>query len=87
MIGRLGLAAIVVALAAGCASDVPPEKQWTRRDATPEDIRSALFWCSHTERDRPRALGTPADSVRRSQTVVDEDCMRKRGFHKVAPPT
>jgi len=85
MTRQIGFAAIVAALLAGCVSDTPPQRQWTKRDATPEDIRSALFWCSHTERGRSRALGTPADNDRQERQVVDESCMQERGFSKVAP--
>ncbi|MCW5772670.1 MAG: hypothetical protein KIT16_13590 [Rhodospirillaceae bacterium] len=84
MIKRLGFA-VLTALVAGCASDTPPAQQWTKRDATPEDIRSALFWCSHAERDRPRALGTPADNDRQTRQIVDDECMQKRGFTKAEP--
>ncbi len=82
---RLGIAASALAgLALGlaaCAS-TPPDRQWTRPGATPEDVRTALYWCSQTKVDPSRALGTPADGDRRTRTEVDAECMEGRGFSR-----
>jgi hypothetical protein len=77
---RLGFAALAAALVLGCQAVAPPEQQWTRKDATPEDVRRDLYWCT-TQVERRRALQTPADE-RRVREVVDEECMEKRGYRK-----
>jgi hypothetical protein len=78
---RFGLAAWVAALALGCAT-TPPEQQWTKSGATPEDIKRDLYWCSTLTRDPPRALDTPS-TERRVTQKVDEICMQNRGYTKV----
>ena len=80
MIQKLGLAAIAAALLAGCQAVTPPEQQWTKKDATPEDIRRDLYWCT-TKTEQRRIDQTPA-SERRIREVVDEECMEKRGYTK-----
>ncbi len=80
MIVRLGLAALAAAFLAGCQATVPAEKQWTKQDATPEDIKRDLYWCTR-QVERKRALQTPADE-RRVTDVVDDECMERRGYRK-----
>ncbi len=80
MILRLGFAAAIAALVVGCQSAKPPEQQWSKRDATPEDVRRDLYWCSTTVEQR-RINQTPADE-RRIRQVVDEACMEKRGYSR-----
>lgn len=77
---RLGLAALAAMLAAGCTSVAPSHEQWTKQDATPEDIKRDLYWCT-TSVERRRALQTPADE-RRVATIVDDECMERRGYTK-----
>ena len=80
MILRLGLAAMAAALVMGCQATVPAYQQWTKKDATPEDIRRDLYWCTRQVEFR-RALQTPADE-RRVHEVVDDECMERRGYSK-----
>jgi len=80
MIMRLGIAALAAAFLAGCQTTVPAENQWTRRDATPEDVKRDLYWCTRTVEHR-RAVQTPADERRVSQ-IVDDECMERRGYSK-----
>ena len=80
MILRLGLAALAAALLIGCQAAAPAHQQWTKKDATVEDIKRDLYWCT-TVREQRRATQTPADE-RRVHEVVDEDCMEKRGYSK-----
>jgi hypothetical protein len=77
---RLGFAALAAALIVGCQTVVPPEQQWTRQDATPEDVKRDLYWCT-TQVEHRRVLQTPADEKRVSQ-VVDDECMERRGYTK-----
>ena len=79
---RLGLAALAAMLAAGCTSVAPSHEQWTKQDATPEDIKRDLYWCT-TVREQRRVLQTPADE-KRVREIVDEDCMEKRGYRKTS---
>jgi len=84
MILRFGLVVLASALALGCASPSPPEKQWTRKDATPEDVKRDLYWCSREVAERRRATDTPA--LRRlTRQQVDDECMQNRGYTKVEP--
>ena len=80
MILRLGFAALAAALVIGCQATTPPERQWTRKDATPEDIKRDLYWCT-TQIEQRRVLQTPADE-RRVRQVVDDECMERRGYSK-----
>ena len=80
MILRLGIAALAAAFVMGCQATVPPEKQWTKRDATPEDVRRDLYWCTRRV-ERRSALQTPADE-RRISEIVDDECMERRGYSK-----
>ncbi len=80
MILRFGMAALAAALVAGCQSAAPAYEQWTKKDATPEDIKRDLYWCTSQVEHR-RALQTPADE-RRVENVVDDECMEKRGYTK-----
>mgnify|MGYP000994551512 CR=1 FL=1 len=80
MVLRLGFAALVAALVMGCQGAAPAHQQWTKQDATPEDIRRDLYWCT-TVREQRRVLQTPADE-KRVQEIVDEQCMEKRGYRK-----
>ena len=80
MILRLGFAALAAALVIGCQAVTPADQQWTKRDATPEDIRRDLYWCT-TRVEQRRIEQTPAHE-RRIREVVDEDCMEKRGYSK-----
>lgn len=79
MILRLGLAALGAALVAACQA-AAPETQWSKSGATPEDVKRDLYWCSRQVEQR-RVNQTPADP-RRVSTVVDEECMEKRGYSK-----
>ena len=60
MIVRLGIAALAAAFVMGCQATVPAEKQWTKRDATAEDVKRDLYWCTRRV-ERRGALQTPAD--------------------------
>ncbi len=80
MIVRLGLAALAAALVMGCQAVTPADRQWTRKDATPEDIRRDLYWCTRKVEQR-RAAQTPADE-RRITEIVDDECMERRGYSK-----
>lgn len=80
MLLRFGFAVLAASLVLGCQSGPSPEQQWTRKDATPEDVRRDLYWCS-TQVEQRRVLQTPADE-RRVRTVVDDECMEKRGYSK-----
>ena len=80
MILRLGFAAMAAALVIGCQSVRPADQQWTKQNATPEDIRRDLYWCT-TVREHRRIGQTPTDE-RRVSEVVDEDCMERRGYSK-----
>ena len=80
MILRLGFAALAAALVIGCQAITPDDRQWTRKDATPEDIRRDLYWCT-TRVEQRRAGQTPADE-RRIRSVVDDECMERRGYSK-----
>jgi hypothetical protein len=80
MILRLGFAALAAALVTGCQAVTPADQQWTKKDATREDIRRDLYWCT-TVREHRRFGQTPADE-RRVSEVVDEECMEKRGYTK-----
>ncbi len=72
-----------LALLAGCATS-SPSQEWTKPGATPEDVKSALFWCTSQTSERRHVLDTPV-AERRVRTTVDDDCMEKRGFTKVSP--
>lgn len=80
MMLRWGMAALAAALVVGCQSGPPAHEQWTKKDATPEDIKRDLYWCTSRVEQR-RALQTPADE-RRVREVVDEECMERRGYRK-----
>lgn len=80
MILRLGFAALAAALLLGCQATTPAYQQWTKKDATPEDIKRDLYWCT-TVREQRRVLQTPADE-RRAVEVVEDECMEKRGYSK-----
>lgn len=84
MVLRLGLAALAAALVMGCQG-TPAELQWTKKDTTLEDVKRDLYWCTTITRERPRVLGTPADPDRLVSRKVDDQCMEKRGYTKVAP--
>lgn len=84
MVLRLAFVVFASALALGCASAPPPEKQWTRKDATPEDVKRDLYWCSREVAERRRALDTPA-TRRLTRQEVDDECMQSRGYTKVEP--
>ena len=77
---RLGFAMLATALMVGCKSVTPAHEQWTKQDATPEDIKRDLYWCT-TIREQRRALQTPSDE-KRIQEIVDDECMEKRGYRK-----
>jgi hypothetical protein len=82
---RKALVAAVLGLLAACASPaLPPEQQWLRRDATPEDVRRDLYWCSTPTRQRLRVDETGGEITQRRDTVlkVDENCMVGRGYTK-----
>jgi hypothetical protein len=79
MLLRFGFAILAASLVIGCQA-TSPEQQWTRKDATPEDVRRDLYWCT-TVRERRSALQTPADP-RRVSEIVDDECMEKRGYRK-----
>jgi hypothetical protein len=79
MVLRLGFAALAAIVLAGCQG-TPMHQQWTKQDATPEDIKRDLYWCT-TVREQRRALQTPADE-KRVQEIVDDECMEKRGYSK-----
>jgi hypothetical protein len=80
MILRLGLFGFAAALLLGCQAVTPPERQWTKKDATVEDIKRDLYWCT-TTREQRRATQTPADQ-RRVTEVVDDECMERRGYSR-----
>ncbi len=80
MILRLGVSALAAALLIGCQAVTPADQQWTRKDATREDVRRDLYWCT-TRVEQRRIDQTPA-SERRIRDVVDEECMEKRGYSK-----
>jgi hypothetical protein len=80
MILRLGIAALAVALVIGCQAVRPADQQWTKQNATPEDIRRDLYWCT-TRVEQRRIEQTPA-TERRIRDVVDDECMEKRGYSK-----
>ncbi len=78
------LAAAGIVLLSACAGGPPPEMQWTKRDATPEDVKRDLYWCTS---DRPRPLRidrTGGEITERRESVlrVDDECMQKRGYTK-----
>lgn len=85
MIVRFGAAALATMLVLGCANTAPPEQQWTRQGATPEDVKRDLFWCTGEVAVRSRALETPASGRPRTQVRIDGDCMESRGYKKVSP--
>lgn len=80
MILRLGIAALFAALVTGCQAVAPADQQWTKKDATMEDIRRDLYWCTSRVEYR-RAIQSPSDE-RRIRDVVDDECMEKRGYSK-----
>ena len=84
MILRFAIAALAAALVMGCQT-TPPEQQWSKRDATPEDVKRDLYWCSRVTREPPRVQDTPATSTARMTQKVDDECMEKRGYTKIAP--
>ena len=80
MILRLGFAAMAAALVVGCQTTTPADQQWTKKDATVEDVRRDLYWC--TRKVEQRRFGqTPADE-RRITEIVDDECMERRGYSK-----
>jgi len=86
MMSRLGFAALATLLVLGCANPLPAERQWTRQGATPEDVKSDLFWCTTEVAIPSRAQDTPAASGRaRSELRVDGECMENRGYKRVSP--
>jgi hypothetical protein len=85
MISKLGFAAAAVALlAAGCADEAPLERQWTKTNATPEDVKRDLYWCTTQERERSKAQEGPVEE-RRVFIKVNDACMEQRGYNKVVP--
>lgn len=85
MVSRLGFAALASLLVLGCANPPPPEQQWSRQGATPEDVKRDLFWCTGEVSIPMRALDTPASGRPRSKVTVDDECMETRGYKKVSP--
>ena len=80
MILRLGFAAMAAALVVGCQTTTPADQQWTKKDATVEDVRRDLYWCTRKVEQR-RYAQTPADE-RRVTEIVDDECMERRGYSK-----
>ncbi len=77
-------AAMALAALAGCAQPKPVEEQWTRAGATPEDVKRDLYWCSTTRyiREDQRIDPTRRYPNIREVTVIDDECMIKRGYRK-----
>jgi hypothetical protein len=80
MILRFGFAALAAALVLGCQAVTPADQQWTKKDATTEDIRRDLYWCTRKVEQR-RVEQTPAHE-RRVTEVVDDECMERRGYSR-----
>jgi hypothetical protein len=80
MLLRFSFAVLAASLVIGCQAAPSADQQWTKKDATIEDVRRDLYWCT-TVRERRSALQTPADP-RRVSEVVDDECMEKRGYSK-----
>ena len=83
MAARIGLAAALLLLAACAAGPPPPEAQWTRRDASPEDIKRDLYWCTRTVLGK-REFNAGGNTPRESTQVVNDECMQQRGYTKRA---
>ncbi len=81
---RRSLAAAALFVVSACAGGPAPEMQWTKRDATPEDVKRDIYWCSTERRSPLRIDRTGGEITERRETVlrIDEDCMKQRGYAK-----
>ncbi len=76
----------MLALLAACTAAPPPiSEQWTKQDATPEDVKRDAYWCSEVRvTARPNVSESTGFSERRVTQAVNDECMQKRGYTKVA---
>lgn len=73
---RAIIAAAAIALALGaCAKD----KKWVKEGASPNTLRSDLYWCSRVKVEKFKEFN-PKTPDRRTERHVDAECMRKRGY-------
>ena len=72
---------VFAGIVAGCATQ---QATWTRPGATERDVRSAIYWCTTVKVDRMQKFNPSGSDRPRRVSKLDEDCMRKRGFKKVA---
>lgn len=70
----------VVALALTLPACAPKEKRWVKDGAGPNAVRSAIYWCSRVKTENYEETNSRNAGVRRTERVVDEECMKKRGF-------
>lgn len=76
------LAAAVALTLAACGN---ANERWEKADSDDQQLRSALYWCATQENREPFIkYGTSEQRERGSntKTVVDEECMRKKGWNK-----
>ncbi|MGE0734141.1 MAG: hypothetical protein AB7P50_05235 [Alphaproteobacteria bacterium] len=78
---------LIPALALTLAACAASQATWEKADSDEQQLRSALFWCSRQEPNSAFIkLGTsePKERGKTTQTAVDEECMRNKGWTKVA---
>ena len=71
---------IAAALALALGACAKKEKGWVKEGADANAVRSAIYWCSRVRTEKYQETNSRNIGVRRSETVVDEECMKKRGF-------
>lgn len=57
----------------------PKEKRWVKDGATPNQVKSALYWCQKVRREKFENFNARTPG-RKSERIIDAECMRKRGF-------
>lgn len=70
------IAAIALALGA-CAAK---EKQWVKEGASPNTLRSDLYWCTRYHRQKYDETNARILGQRPVEKRVNADCMRKKGY-------
>jgi hypothetical protein len=74
---RAGSAAIVIVLVlSGCAAK---EAKWVRARDDAQPLKSATYWCTVQRREKFHKMH-PDTTGRAKKVVLDEKCMKQRGW-------
>lgn len=81
---RVSLVAVLIALPLGLAACAQQkEARWVKEDATENQLRSDLYWCTKVKREAFHRHNDPkAAEGRRSYKYIDAQCMRERGWRR-----